>query len=59
MFTWLYNSTGGSIFLVILFHGAFNFTTGCSACKAGAISAVISTLVMAWAVVVDRAVQTG
>lgn len=52
VFTWLYNSTGGSIFMVALFHGVFNFTTGCTACKAGMISAIISTLVMVWAVIV-------
>ncbi len=43
---------GGSLLMVILFHAAFNFTTGCSACKTGSISAIISTLVMVWAVVV-------
>jgi membrane protease YdiL (CAAX protease family) len=52
VFTWLYNGAGGSLLMVILFHGAFNLTTGCTACKAGTISAVISTLVMVWAVVV-------
>ncbi len=51
-FTWLYNSTAGSILMVALFHGFFNFTTGCTACKDGMISALISTLVMVWAVVV-------
>ncbi len=38
--------------MVILFHGTFNFTTACTACKAGLISAIISTLVMVWAVAV-------
>lgn len=51
-FTWLYNSTGGSILLVAVWHGAFNFVTGCAACKTGTAAAVVSTLVMVWAVVV-------
>jgi membrane protease YdiL (CAAX protease family) len=48
-FTWLYNSTGGSILLGAVWHGAFNFTTGCIACKTGATAAILSTLVMVWA----------
>jgi membrane protease YdiL (CAAX protease family) len=51
-FTWLYNSTGGSILLVAVWHGAFDFVTGCVACKTGIAAAVVSTLVMVWAVVV-------
>lgn len=51
-FTWLYNSTGGSILIVSLFHGIFNFTTGCTACKSGLVAPVISAVVMLWAVVV-------
>jgi membrane protease YdiL (CAAX protease family) len=51
-FTWLYNSTGGSILLVAVWHGAFNFVTGCVACKTGGAAAVVSTVVMVWAVVV-------
>jgi membrane protease YdiL (CAAX protease family) len=51
-FTWLYNSTGGSVLLVAVWHGAFNFVTGCVACKTGVGAAVVSTLVMVWAVVI-------
>jgi membrane protease YdiL (CAAX protease family) len=52
VFTWIYNSTKGSIMMTILFHGLFNYATACSACKAGPSGAVISTLVMIWAVLV-------
>ncbi len=51
-FTRLYNSTGGSILMVALWHGAFNFTTGCIACKTGITVAMLSALVMVWAVLV-------
>lgn len=51
-FTWLYNSTQGSILAVAIFHGVYNFTTGCSLCKTGLISAIISSFVMVWAVLV-------
>lgn len=52
IFTWLYNSTGGSVLLVAVWHGAYNFTTACSSCKTGVSAAVISTLVMVWAIIV-------
>lgn len=52
IFTWLYNSTGGSILMVAIWHGLFDYTTACSSCKTGLIAAAISTLVMVWAVVV-------
>ncbi|MGQ9866741.1 MAG: CPBP family glutamic-type intramembrane protease, partial [Pseudanabaenaceae cyanobacterium] len=52
VFSWLYNSTEGSILMVSLFHGTFNFTTGCTAWKAGMTSAIVSTLIMVWAVIV-------
>jgi membrane protease YdiL (CAAX protease family) len=51
-FTWLYNSTGGSVLLTAIWHGLFNYTTACTSCKTGLIAAVISTVVMVWAVVV-------
>jgi membrane protease YdiL (CAAX protease family) len=52
VFTWLYNSTEGSILMVALWHGSFNLTTACVSCKTGISAAVISTLVMVWAVIV-------
>jgi hypothetical protein len=35
-----------------VWHGAFNFTTACVACGIGTTTAVLSTLVMVWAVIV-------
>jgi len=52
VFSWLYNSTEGSILMTALWHGAFNFTTACISCKTGSTSAVISALVMVWAILV-------
>lgn len=49
--TWLYNSTG-SIWIPVLFHGAFNFTTACTSCGSGFASQFISAAVMIWAVFV-------
>ena len=50
--TWLYNSAAGSILIVAVWHGLFNYTTGCTECKAGVVSAILSTVVMVWAVLV-------
>ncbi|MFN2212215.1 MAG: type II CAAX prenyl endopeptidase Rce1 family protein [Anaerolineales bacterium] len=50
VFTWLFNGAGGSVLMVAIWHGAFNFTTACTSCKTGLPAAVISTLVMIWAV---------
>jgi membrane protease YdiL (CAAX protease family) len=52
IFTWLYNSIGGSVLITAIWHGLFNYTTACTSCKIGLIPAFISTLVMLWAVVV-------
>jgi membrane protease YdiL (CAAX protease family) len=51
-FTWLYNSTGGSVLMTAIWHGLFNYTTACTDCKTGLTAAVISTAVMIWAVVI-------
>jgi membrane protease YdiL (CAAX protease family) len=51
-FTWLYNSTGGSVLMVAIWHGLFNYTTACTSCKTGPIAAIISTVVMVWAFLV-------
>jgi membrane protease YdiL (CAAX protease family) len=51
IFTWLYNSTGGSVLLTACWHGLFNVTTACIPCKTGFTAAFISSLVMIGAVV--------
>jgi membrane protease YdiL (CAAX protease family) len=50
VFTWFYNSSQGSILIVALWHGSFNFVTGSQAGE-GVIAAILSTVVMVWAVV--------
>lgn len=51
VYTWLYDSTRGSILAVVLFHGSFNFVTAPQA-GTGMVAAVASTLVMVSAVAV-------
>jgi membrane protease YdiL (CAAX protease family) len=51
VFTWLFNSSRGSILIVAIWHGCFNFATASSAGN-GILAAVVSTVVMVWAVVV-------
>jgi uncharacterized protein len=52
LLTWLYNSSGGSIMIVAVWHGLFDYVTACTECKSGLIAAALSTVVMIWAVVV-------
>lgn len=49
IFTWIFNSTGGSVLMTILWHGLFNYATACTACKTSVPAAVLSTVVMIWA----------
>jgi len=51
VFTWLFNSTGGSVLVLAVAHGCFNFISASNA-GSGVLAAVISTVVMVWAVVV-------
>ena len=50
LLTWLYNSTGGSILMVSLWHGSFNFVTASGAGQ-GIVAAITSNLVIVWAVI--------
>jgi uncharacterized protein len=50
--TWLYNSTGGSVLIVAVWHGCFDFVTACIQCKSGLIAATLSTTVMIWAILI-------
>jgi membrane protease YdiL (CAAX protease family) len=49
--TWLYNTTNGSILMLALWHGLFDFLSA-SKVSDGTIAAVMSTVVVVWAVVV-------
>jgi len=49
--TWLYNSSGGSVFAAALWHASFNFVTA-SPNASGLVAAVTSTLVMIWTIVI-------
>ncbi|MBX2998063.1 MAG: CPBP family intramembrane metalloprotease [Caldilineaceae bacterium] len=45
VFTWLTNSTGGTILIVAVWHGLFNFTIACETCGSGVGAAAVSMMV--------------
>jgi hypothetical protein len=49
--TWLYNSANDSILMVAIWHGCFNFVIA-SRADIGILPAVVSAIVIVWAVVV-------
>ena len=51
VFTWLYNSTRGSLLMVILFHALFDFLSS-SRAGGGNAAAIMSAAIMIWAVLV-------
>jgi membrane protease YdiL (CAAX protease family) len=53
IFTWLYNSTGGSLWIVIVFHAVFNWLTANEA--GGQFAGVIlSVAIILWALYIPR-----
>lgn len=49
--TWLYNTTNGSILMLALWHGMFDFLSAAKVSD-GMIAAIMSTVFMIWAVIV-------
>ena len=61
LLTWLYNSTGGSVLAVAIWHALFDFFSATEATD-GLMNAVMSTVVMFWAIAIvilcDRSTLT-
>lgn len=55
-FVLAYNGTGGSVLLVTLWHGTYNLAGGTAAAK-GAIAAMVSAVVITWAILLTRAAR--
>jgi membrane protease YdiL (CAAX protease family) len=52
IFTWFYNSARGSILVAALIHAGVNFTLAAEASVDHAVAAVLTTIVLLWAVAV-------
>ena len=53
IFTWLYNSTNGSVWIVIIFHVVFNWLTVNEAGGQFA-AAILSVAIILWALYIPR-----
>jgi membrane protease YdiL (CAAX protease family) len=51
LLAWLYRASGGSVFIVAVWHATYNLVAGTAAAH-GLVAAVVSTGVMVWAVVI-------
>jgi hypothetical protein len=51
LLTWLYRGSGGSAFVVALWHACYNLVSG-TAAAGGLLAAIVSTGVMVWATVI-------
>jgi membrane protease YdiL (CAAX protease family) len=49
--TWFYNSTGGSLLMMILWHGSYDFITA-SKSGEGIIATIVTAAVMIWAFII-------
>src|SRR5207245_11380544 len=47
LLTWLYRGSGGSVFIVALWHASYNLVSGTAAAQ-GVPAAVVSSAVMVW-----------